>query len=78
MCLLPVLYKKYMFKKKKIFHTLTTDIRFDEQSKYVFVGDYSGEISVLRISNTEFSLITTLKGHSGKNRNIGKDSLTVI
>lgn len=40
--------------------------RFDEQSNYVFVGDYSGQISVLKINNQTFNLITTLKGHSGK------------
>lgn len=48
---------------------LTNSVRFDEQSKYAFVGDYSGQISVLRISNTEFSLIVNLKGHSGKDLN---------
>ena len=41
-------------------------IRFDEQSKYVFVGDYSGQVTVLKIDNHNFSLITTLKGHSGE------------
>lgn len=71
-----LLVKSVCLRKKWIFQTLTFDVRFDEQSKYVFVGDYSGEISVLRISNTEFSLITTLKGHSGKNSNIGKGLLT--
>nr|XP_022336138.1 uncharacterized protein LOC111132600 [Crassostrea virginica] len=48
-------------------------LEFDEQSKYVFVGDYSGQISVLRINNTEFSLITTLKGHSGSVRSLAWD-----
>ncbi|XP_061194791.1 uncharacterized protein LOC133202951 [Saccostrea echinata] len=49
-------------------------LEFDEQSKYVFVGDYSGQISVLRISNTEFSLIVTLKGHSGSVRSLAWDA----
>jgi len=40
-------------------------LRFDEQSNYVFVGDYSGQVSVLKINNQNFNLITTLKGHSG-------------
>ncbi|KAL3846764.1 hypothetical protein ACJMK2_017723 [Sinanodonta woodiana] len=49
-------------------------LEFDEQSKYVFVGDYSGQISVLKISNTNFTLITTLKGHSGSVRCLAWDS----
>ncbi|XP_056004187.1 uncharacterized protein LOC125660208 [Ostrea edulis] len=49
-------------------------LEFDEQSKYAFVGDYSGQISVLRISNTEFSLIVNLKGHSGSVRSLAWDA----
>lgn len=48
-----------------IFISLTV-CRFDEQSKYAFVGDYSGHISVLKVKNNCFDLITTFKGHSGK------------
>ena len=42
-------------------------IRFDPDAKYVFVGDLSGQISVLRLSEEEFALVhvTTLKGHAG-------------
>ena len=39
--------------------------RFDKASKYTFVGDYSGQISVLKINNNGFEVITTLKGHTG-------------
>lgn len=41
-------------------------LRFDVQTKHVFVGDYSGLISVLRLENKMIKLKTTLKGHSGK------------
>ncbi|XP_046854021.1 WD repeat and FYVE domain-containing protein 2-like isoform X2 [Xenia sp. Carnegie-2017] len=41
------------------------DLRFDVQTKHVFVGDYSGLISVLRLENKMIKLKTTLKGHSG-------------
>ncbi|XP_060073051.1 WD repeat and FYVE domain-containing protein 2-like [Ylistrum balloti] len=49
-------------------------LEFDEQSKYAFVGDYSGQISVLKISNTNFELIVTLKGHSGSVRSLAWDA----
>ena len=48
---------------KKFF--LDTQRRFDKASKYTFVGDYSGKISVLKINNNGFEVITTLKGHTG-------------
>ncbi|XP_052058236.1 WD repeat and FYVE domain-containing protein 2-like [Mytilus californianus] len=48
-------------------------VEFDEQSKYAFVGDYSGQISVLKISNSNFDLIVTLKGHSGSVRSLAWD-----
>ncbi|KAK7466552.1 hypothetical protein BaRGS_00037336 [Batillaria attramentaria] len=48
-------------------------MEFDEQSKYAFVGDYSGQISVLKIKDTTFEHITTLKGHSGSVRCLAWD-----
>ncbi|XP_060571907.1 WD repeat and FYVE domain-containing protein 2-like [Ruditapes philippinarum] len=48
-------------------------LEFDEQSNYVFVGDLSGQISVLKINNQTFNLITTLKGHSGSVRSLAWD-----
>ncbi|XP_041353829.1 WD repeat and FYVE domain-containing protein 2-like [Gigantopelta aegis] len=48
-------------------------LEFDEQSKYGFVGDYSGQISVLKIGQSSFQLITTLKGHSGSIRCLSWD-----
>jgi hypothetical protein len=34
--------------------------------QYAFVGDYSGQISVLKITDSNFELIIALKGHSGE------------
>ncbi|KAL4220349.1 WD repeat and FYVE domain-containing protein 2 [Mactra antiquata] len=48
-------------------------LEFDEQSNYVFVGDYVGHITVLKISDRIFNLITTLKGHSGSVRSLAWD-----
>ncbi|KAK3095101.1 hypothetical protein FSP39_010354 [Pinctada imbricata] len=48
-------------------------LEFDEQSKYVFVGDYAGQISVLKISQSSFDVIITLKGHSGSVRSLAWD-----
>ncbi|KAL8595582.1 WD repeat and FYVE domain-containing protein 2 [Nucella lapillus] len=48
-------------------------LEFDEQSKYAFVGDYSGQISVLKLMDTTFELITTLKGHTGSVRSLAWD-----
>jgi len=39
--------------------------RFDTQSLCVFVGDYAGQITVLKISRTSFEMLTVLKGHTG-------------
>ena len=41
--------------------------RFDPDAKYVFIGDFSGQISVLRLSEDDLTLthVTTLKGHAG-------------
>ena len=50
-------------------HTIITLIveRFDEQCRYAFIGDYSGQVSVLKLKDDAFDHITTLKGHSGEN-----------
>lgn len=39
--------------------------RFDSQSKLVFIGDYSGQVTMLKIEASGYKPITTLKGHSG-------------
>lgn len=49
-------------------YNLDMSFRFDEESKHIFVGDYSGSIAVLRVKDDSSSLVpvTTLQGHSGK------------
>ncbi|BFZ06608.1 hypothetical protein BsWGS_09647 [Bradybaena similaris] len=49
-------------------------LEFDEQSKYAFVGDYSGQISVLKLKDNTFDLVTTLKGHAGSIRCLSWDA----
>ncbi|XP_072033651.1 WD repeat and FYVE domain-containing protein 2-like [Amphiura filiformis] len=43
-------------------------LQFDEESKHAFVGDYSGQITVLKVEDNNYQIITTLKGHSGSVR----------
>ncbi|XP_059172712.1 WD repeat and FYVE domain-containing protein 2-like isoform X2 [Physella acuta] len=49
-------------------------LEFDEQSKYAFVGDYSGQISVLKLKDTSFDHVVTLKGHAGSIRCLSWDA----
>ncbi|XP_063242187.1 WD repeat and FYVE domain-containing protein 2 [Bacillus rossius redtenbacheri] len=51
-----------------------TAVQFDSQSKHAFVGDYSGQIAMLKLENGGVQLITTLKGHSGSVRSLSWDS----
>lgn len=41
-----------------------TSLAYDELAKYVFVGDYSGQITVLKLDQPAVKLVNTLKGHS--------------
>lgn len=43
-------------------------IRFDSQSKHAFIGDYSGQIIMLKLDHSGAALVTTLKGHTGSIR----------
>lgn len=47
--------------------------RFDSQTKYAFVGDYSGLITMLKLDNSGVIIISTLKGHSGSVRTLAWD-----
>lgn len=40
--------------------------RFDALAKYAFIGDYAGQITMLRCDVQGAQLITTFKGHTGK------------
>lgn len=42
-----------------------TAVEFDAASRHAFVGDYSGHITMLKLSETNYQPVTTLKGHSG-------------
>lgn len=50
------------------FEAWCTALQFDSQSKYAFVGDYSGQITMLKLDNNGATLVTTLKGHTGSVR----------
>lgn len=51
-----------------------TSLQFDAQSKHAFVGDYSGQITMLKLDNNGPTVITTLKGHSGSVRSLAWDA----
>lgn len=40
--------------------------RYDDDTQHAFVGDYSGQITLLKLERQTYSTITTLKGHEGK------------
>ncbi|XP_067943898.1 WD repeat and FYVE domain-containing protein 2-like [Watersipora subatra] len=46
---------------------------FDEASKTVFVGSSAGEISVLKLENTECKYVSSLKGHMGSIQSLAWD-----
>ncbi|VVC88952.1 unnamed protein product [Leptidea sinapis] len=47
------------------FEAWCTALQFDSESKYAFIGDYSGQITLLKLDNNGAALVTTLKGHTG-------------
>ncbi|XP_043477140.1 WD repeat and FYVE domain-containing protein 2 [Leptopilina heterotoma] len=49
-------------------------LQFDAESKHAFVGDYSGQINMLKLDTNGVSFITTLKAHSGSIRSLAWDS----
>lgn len=53
--------------------SLMESSRFDSQTKHAFIGDYSGQITMLKLDNAGPTVITTLKGHSGSVRNLAWD-----
>lgn len=40
--------------------------RFDVETRHVFVGDHSGQVTILKLEQESCSLVTTFKGHTGK------------
>ncbi|XP_015113647.1 WD repeat and FYVE domain-containing protein 2 [Diachasma alloeum] len=51
-----------------------TALQFDEQSKHAFVGDYGGEITMLKVEPNSISLVACLSAHSGSIRTLAWDS----
>jgi len=50
-----------------------TSIAYDDDAQYVFIGDYSGAITVCHLEQTGVKFINTLKGHSGSVRTLAWD-----
>uniref|UniRef100_T1J4T5 FYVE-type domain-containing protein n=1 Tax=Strigamia maritima TaxID=126957 RepID=T1J4T5_STRMM len=50
-----------------------TSLQFDSQSKHVFIGDYSGHVTMLKVGDDGCQVITTLKGHNGSIRTLAWD-----
>uniref|UniRef100_A0A8C5P870 WD repeat and FYVE domain containing 2 n=1 Tax=Leptobrachium leishanense TaxID=445787 RepID=A0A8C5P870_9ANUR len=42
-----------------------SSLQFDVETKHVFVGDHSGQVTILKLEQDSCSLITTFKGHTG-------------
>ncbi|XP_075014288.1 WD repeat and FYVE domain-containing protein 1 isoform X2 [Calonectris borealis] len=40
-------------------------LQYDHETRHAFVGDYSGQITLLKLEQNTCSIITTLKGHEG-------------
>lgn len=51
-----------------------TALQFDSQTKHAFVGDYSGQITMLKLDNSGAQIITALKGHTGSIRALAWDA----
>ncbi|XP_063967362.1 WD repeat and FYVE domain-containing protein 2-like isoform X1 [Lytechinus pictus] len=50
-----------------------TAVQFDEDTKHAFIADYSGQITVLKVTDNDHQVITTLRGHSGSIRCLSWD-----
>jgi len=45
--------------------------RYDEATDHAFIGDYGGQITMLKLSGTNnLQCVTTFKGHSGSIRSL--------
>lgn len=42
--------------------------RFDVETRHAFVGDQSGQVTILKLEQDSCSLVTTFKGHTGTQR----------
>lgn len=39
--------------------------RFDVETRHVFIGDHSGQVTILKLEQENCTLITTFRGHTG-------------
>ncbi|GAA6080949.1 WD repeat and FYVE domain-containing protein 2, partial [Tachysurus ichikawai] len=42
-----------------------TGLQFDVETRHAFVGDQSGQVTILKLEQDNCSLVTTFKGHTG-------------
>ncbi|KAM9468933.1 WD repeat and FYVE domain-containing protein 1 [Clarias gariepinus] len=47
------------------FSSWASCLQYDDDTQHAFVGDYSGQITLLKLEGETYSAITTLKGHEG-------------
>uniref|UniRef100_A0A3B3Q724 WD repeat and FYVE domain containing 2 n=1 Tax=Paramormyrops kingsleyae TaxID=1676925 RepID=A0A3B3Q724_9TELE len=40
-------------------------LQFDVETRHAFVGDHSGQVTILKLEQDDCSLVTTFKGHTG-------------
>ncbi|KAG8520849.1 WD repeat and FYVE domain-containing protein 1 [Galemys pyrenaicus] len=50
---------------RHVFSAWASCLQYDFDTQYAFVGDYSGQITLLKLEQNTCSVITTLKGHEG-------------
>ncbi|KAK1336688.1 hypothetical protein QTO34_002722 [Cnephaeus nilssonii] len=50
---------------RHLFPSWASCLQYDFDTQYAFVGDYSGQITLLKLEQDTCSVITTLKGHEG-------------
>ncbi|GAB5576041.1 WD repeat and FYVE domain-containing protein 1 isoform X2 [Prionailurus iriomotensis] len=50
---------------RHFFTSWASCLQYDYDTQYAFVGDYSGQITLLKLEQNSCSVITTLKGHEG-------------
>ncbi|KAK0179768.1 hypothetical protein PV327_005489 [Microctonus hyperodae] len=51
-----------------------TSLQFDEQSKHAFVGDYGGEITMLKVESEKITVVAFLGAHNGSIRTLAWDA----
>lgn len=50
---------------RHFFSSWASCLQYDLDTQHAFVGDYSGQITLLKLEQNTCSVITTLKGHEG-------------